>query len=92
MFIAQLIAKLLDPISFVITLAIVLSSRSKWIILISALLSSVISETLLDMTQVARVWGIGLPAGVAAGLVHASIIYYIRSRVAKSRSEKSTQE
>jgi hypothetical protein len=77
---AAFLAKLLDPVSFVVALVVVLFSKKKWIILLAAALAAVIVETGLYSMQETRVWGQGLPTGFLASLAHASIVFGIRSR------------
>lgn len=78
----MLLGSLLDPVSFGIALVVVLFSKKLFIIPIAAAVATVLGETLADSMQAARVWGGGLqlPIHFLAGLVHASIVFRIRSR------------
>ena len=87
--IAVLVAKLVDPIGFGIALVVVLLSRQKWIIFVAAAVSAIAVETLLSSTQYTRTWYQGLPVGFIAGLIHASLVFFIRARITR-RKEQTT--
>lgn len=71
------LASFLSPIRFLVTLLLLGIYNKKIMILPAAIISAVISETVLDATQLTRVWGQGLPYGFAASLLHAIISYYL---------------
>jgi hypothetical protein len=77
-FMAVFLAKLLDPVGFVVALIVVMFSRKKWIILLAAVLAALVVETMLSSIQHTRTWGQGLPIGFLVGLVHASTVFAIR--------------
>jgi len=81
--VAVLIAKLLDPISFIVALVIVLFSRRWWIIIVAAAVSAVIVETILTSTQFTRTWGQGLLLGFVASAIHASVIFFVRQTLTR---------
>jgi hypothetical protein len=83
------LAKLLDPVGFVVSLVVVLFSKKKWIILLAAALAAAVGETILSATQYTRTWGQGLPIGFLAGLVHASIVFGIRSQLGVRKQAKT---
>lgn len=82
------LAKFLDPVSFLIALIVVLLSKKKWIILLAAGLAAVIGESYLSSIQYNRIWGQGLPIGFLVGLVHASIVFAIRSLLGVRKESK----
>ena len=86
---AVFLAKLLDPVSFFVALVVVLFSKKKWIILLAAALAAIIGETILFQLQYTRIWGQGLPIGFLVGLVHASIVFAIRSRLGIRKQPKA---
>ncbi|MGF6862843.1 hypothetical protein ABIE69_003433 [Rhodobacteraceae bacterium MBR-64] len=86
---AVFIAKLLDPVGFFVALVVVLFSKKKWIILLAAVLAAVVGETILTSIQYTRNWGQGLPIGFLAGLVHASIVFGIRSHLGVRKHAKT---
>ena len=79
MIIAVFLAMFLDPIRFIFALIVVLFSRKKWIILLAAAISAVLAETVLYSIQYTYTWGQGLPVGFPVSLVHASIVFGVRS-------------
>lgn len=58
-------------------LVVALFSKKKWIVIWAATLSAITVETILYSTQVARIWGEGIPLGFLAGLFHATIVFII---------------
>lgn len=72
------VAKLFDPISFALALAVIQFSRMKWIILPAALSAAVVGETIVVSIQQAGDWGQGLSVGLLAGLVQASVVFGVR--------------
>lgn len=72
---AMLIAKLLDPVSFVVVLVVTFFSREKWIIPIAAVVGAVAAETVLTAAQITRSWGEGIIFSLIASGVHAVICY-----------------
>lgn len=74
---AILIAKLLDPISFITVFVVSLFTRKKLIIPTSALLGAIAIETFLTFTQYSRNWGQGFPVGIVASSLHAVQCYWI---------------
>ncbi|TBW47618.1 hypothetical protein EZI54_22375 [Marinobacter halodurans] len=89
LFIATLIARLLDPISFIIVLFISLFSRKKWFIPVIALAGAIVTETLLTSTQVTRSWGQGIVLGIIASGIHAVFCHYLIQRFNKRKLEIS---
>lgn len=83
--IATILARLLDPISFIIVLFISLFSRKKWFIPVVAVAGATVTETLLTSTQVTRSWGQGIVLGVVASGIHAVICHYLIQRFNKRK-------
>lgn len=90
--VAILVAKILDPISFAICLIVVLFSRRPSVIPIAAIVAAVASETLLTASQYTRSWGEGLVPAFVAGLVHAGIVFKIRSVVSRPKKQPAQPE
>lgn len=89
-FIATVIAKLLDPISFIVILVISFFSRSKWIIPASAVTGAIVTETILASNQYTRAWGSGLGHGLVASGIHALICYWLVGKFKKNqKAEKA---
>ena len=88
---AVLTASLLSPVRLIVTLLIVLLSKRGWIIPVAAVTSAAVVETLLTTLQMTRVWGDGLVVGLAASLIHASLIYWIRGLIVRRRSGAKEQ-
>jgi len=84
-FIATIIAKLLDPISFVVILVISFFSRSKWIIPASAVIGAIVTETILASNQYTRTWGSGLGHGLVASGIHALTCYWLVGKFKKNQ-------
>ena len=76
---AIVVARIIDPIGFLITLGVVLCSRRRWIILVAAAVSTVLVESILTATQMLYIWGEGLLFGLIAGALQAWLIFWIRS-------------
>lgn len=86
---AILVARIIDPIGLLVTLGVVLCSRRRWIILVAAAVSSVMVESILTATQILYVWGEGLLFGLVAGIIQASLIFWIRARAKREpRNQK----
>lgn len=83
---ATIIAKLLDPISFIVVLVVTLFSRQKWIIPVAAIAGAVVTETVLTSIRFTRPWGQGLVLGLVATGVHAIVCYWLVGLI-KRKSE-----
>lgn len=64
-----------DPIRLVITLAVSLCSRQKWIIPVAAMVSAIVIETLLTSMDITRTWGEGILLGMVASGIQALMCY-----------------
>jgi hypothetical protein len=89
LFIATFIARLLDPISFIVVLFFSLFSRNKWLIPVIAILGATVTESLLTSTQVTRSWGQGIILGLIASGVHAVICHCLIQSFNKRKLEIS---
>lgn len=87
--IAILLAKLLDPISFIVVLIISFFSREKWIIPVAAVIGAVVTETMLTSTQITRTWGHGVIPGLMASGIHAILCYWFIRKFKKKEPAKS---
>ena len=72
---AVLLAAFLDPIRALITFACGFLSRRAIGVLLAAVASAVICETILTGAHVWRYWGQGIVAGFIASLLQAAVIY-----------------
>ena len=93
-FLITLAVNLIDPIRFIIILLIVLLSKNKWIILIAAVISAVIVETIIiqnlrDVSIYPAVWGQGLLVGFIACLIQAWIVFAVRSWLIRRKKAKN---
>jgi len=77
--ISLFLAKLSDPISFALAIAVVQFSRTIWIIVPAAVCAAVVGETMLVFIQLDGTWGQDLPMGLLAGMVQASAVFGVRS-------------
>jgi len=83
------VGKLLDPVSLIIALIVTFFSRSKWIIILAALVAALGSETIISVVDPSnRSWGRGIVPGLIASLLHAGISFWLLSRLRKSKNEK----
>jgi uncharacterized membrane protein YraQ (UPF0718 family) len=87
---AALIASFIDPIRFGITLGVSLCSRKWWIVAVAAIVSAIISETLLTSIQTTRQWGDGMLPGIIASVVQAVLCYSVIGIIRRSRKQKPT--
>jgi hypothetical protein len=83
--------KLLDPIAFAIAFSVVLCSRKKTVIFISAAVTAIAVETILTSTQSARIWGQGLLPGFVAALLQAGLSFWIVS-LFRGKNEQAVLE
>lgn len=81
--------KTLDPVSFVIAFIVVLFGRKKSIILISAVIAALATETILTTLQLSRPWGLGLIPGFIAALIQAGLSYWIVGLFRKKKAVAS---
>jgi len=88
-FLFTILAQILDPIRFFIILILSFFLKSKWIIPVSAISGSIITETILTMSQITRIWGSGLPSGLVASFLHALICYAIVNKIKKLNHNKN---
>jgi nucleoside permease NupC len=87
---ALILASLIDPIRFAITLAVTLFSRQKWIIPVSAIVSAIASETLLTSIQMSRTWGEGILPGVIASGIQALLCFWAVAKFRRSRKKSES--
>lgn len=83
--------KVLDPISFGLAFLIILFSRNKAIILVSASITAVVIETLLTSSQYTRSWGQGIVPGFIAALIQAGVSYWIVGLFRKKKRQSLTR-
>lgn len=90
---AVILAKMIDPIGAVLALGISQLSAKRWIILVAAISSAVVTETILSVAKLTFTWGSSLVPGIVAGVVWASLGYWIRQRrKSKAAATKSLGE
>ncbi len=82
--VAMLLAKILDPVSFIVVLVVSLFSRKKWIIPVAAIIGAIVTETILTFTQITRTWGQGIILGVLASGIHAVLSYWLIGKFKKT--------
>ena len=90
--IAMLLAKFLDPISFIVVLFISFITREKWIIPVAAIAGALVTETVLTSTQITRTWGQGLPIGIIASGLHAVLCYWLIGKFKKKNTVKIDED
>ena len=90
--VAMLLAKILDPVSFIVVLVVSLFSRKKWIIPVAVIIGAIVTETILTSTQITRTWGQGIILGVLASGVHAVLSYWLIGNFKKSQASKSESD
>lgn len=71
-----IIVKLLDPLMLVIAALITLAARRWWHVLVVGFVVALISETILNSTQILRVWGEGLVPGFIAYSIHSALAFW----------------
>ena len=85
---AIIIAKLLDPVSVIITVIVVLFSRSAWIVPVAAIVAALSVESMLVSTQFSRNFGDGIVLGLVASMIHATIAFKIVNKIRKGKVSK----
>jgi hypothetical protein len=84
---AMLVVSFLDPVRALITFGCTFLSR-KHAVLIAALASSIVCETILTAAQGWRYWGQGILAGFIASLLQSVLLVYAVKVVRRHRVER----
>jgi hypothetical protein len=72
----MLVVSFLDPVRALITFGCAFLSR-KYCVIVAALASSLICETILAAAQGWRYWGQGILPGFIASLLQAALLFYL---------------
>jgi putative exporter of polyketide antibiotics len=83
-----LLAKLLDPISFVIAGLATLVARRWWHCVIVGVVVALVVEMILTSLQYTRDFGEGLIPGVIASSAHSAIAFWLISKRRQRKAER----
>ena len=91
-FLALAIAKLFSPIGLAICFFLITPSRDKWwSVPLAALVSAIVSESLLASVQITRDFGDGIGRSLIGGIIQASVVYLAIIAMAKAKGRSITE-
>lgn len=83
---AMLLAKLADPLSFILALVGAYMARRWWHLLLVVLVVAATVETVLSATQITHQWGEGLIIGCLASSIQACVCYLATRRLGRRKA------